>query len=146
MDEPEDSTELCSAPSEVTRSVSANDDLVPMKSSKAYEAAYKKFIKWCEKEEVQDFHENALLAYFSELSHKFKWKSSTLWSQYSMVRSMLSIKHDIDISKYKKLRLFLKKQNETFSPKESRILTKEQFDKFLCDAPDEIYLGMKVCI
>lgn len=71
-------------------------------------------------------------------------KPSTLWSQYSMLRSTLDIKKGIDMSKYSKLRAFLKRQNEGYLPKKSRVFTKEQVDNFLNNAPDNLYLMQKV--
>ncbi|KAJ8976803.1 hypothetical protein NQ317_018462 [Molorchus minor] len=55
---------------------------------------------------VQVYSENVLLAYFSENAKNYK--SSTLWAQYSMVKSCLIIYDNIDISKFPKLRIFEK--------------------------------------
>ncbi|XP_031355976.1 uncharacterized protein LOC116180226 isoform X2 [Photinus pyralis] len=73
-------------------------------------------------------------------------KSSTMWSQYSMIKALLNLKHGLDISKYMKLRAYLKKQNEGYTPKKSKVFTKEQFEDFLNNAPDEQYLGIKVVL
>ncbi|KAK9730340.1 hypothetical protein QE152_g15247 [Popillia japonica] len=76
-------------------------------------------------------------------------KPSTLWSQYSMLRSTLDIKKGIDMSKYSKLRdsklrAFLKRQSEGYLPKKSRVFTKEQVDNFLNNALDYSCLMQKV--
>lgn len=134
----------CTPPEVAKLAEQAVSNLMPTKSSTIYENVYEKFIKWCGERNINSFSENILLAYFSELDTKMKMKSSTLWSYYSMIRTTLNIKHGIDISKYLKLRAFLKKKNEGYCPKKSRVFTKEQFDRFLSDAPDEKYLGAKV--
>jgi hypothetical protein len=85
-----------------------------------------------------------MLAYFFYLKTEIKMKSSSLWSTYSMVRSLMNINHGIDISRFLKLRAFLKKQNECYTPKKSRVFTKKEFDKFLSDSSDQQYLGLKV--
>ncbi|KAB0800183.1 hypothetical protein PPYR_05923 [Photinus pyralis] len=43
-------------------------------------------------------NENILLAYFSELSKQ--GKPSCLWTYYSMLRYMLRVRENLDISRY----------------------------------------------
>ncbi|KAJ8982961.1 hypothetical protein NQ317_005279 [Molorchus minor] len=73
--------------------------------------------------------ENVLLAYFSENAKNYK--SSTLWAQYSMVKSCLIIYDNIDISKFPKLFF-------------AKILTKSEIDRFLSSADDKEFLMIKV--
>uniref|UniRef100_A0A6P7GT43 Uncharacterized protein LOC114346084 n=1 Tax=Diabrotica virgifera virgifera TaxID=50390 RepID=A0A6P7GT43_DIAVI len=63
-----------------------------------------------------------------------------------MLKSVINIRVDIDISKFPKLLAFLKRRNEGFKPKKSRILTSEQVDQFLREAPDDKYLMLKVAL
>ncbi|KAJ8972830.1 hypothetical protein NQ317_008863 [Molorchus minor] len=63
----------------------AISNLLPTKSRSLYDIAYNRFKKWCAEENVQVYSENVLLAYFSENAKNYK--SSTLWAQYSMVKS-----------------------------------------------------------
>ena len=86
--------------------------------------------------------ENVLLAYFDEMS-KTK-KSSTLWASYSMLRACLNIYKDLDITKFMRLRGFLKRQSEGYQPKKSKILEASQIDRFLNEANDLSYLATKV--
>ncbi len=120
------------------------NNLLPSKSSAKYEASYRKFKSWCSSKKVGNVSENVLLAYFSDLVNIKKIKSSTLWSEYSMLKALISLKEGDDISKFLKLRSFLKKQGEGYVPKKSKVLIKEQFDTFLNSAPDEKYLATKV--
>lgn len=123
----------------------ATEDLVPSKSRKVYETVFEDFEKWSkEKGATDNFSEKVLLAYFFEKSTNNK--ASTLWAKYSMLRTMLKLKKNIDISKYSKLLAFIKRKNENYKPKKSKILTMEQVDEFLMKAPDEKYLMMKVRI
>jgi len=55
--------------------------------------------------------EEVFLAYFNHLSKR----SSTLWSKYSIIKLVLKVKHNIDISKFYKLTAFFKK--DEFRPK-----------------------------
>lgn len=117
-------------------------NLLPSKSRKIYEKAYDDFAKWClGKGVLQHYSENVLLAYFSENSKRLK--SSTLWSQYSMLKATISVKNNTDISKYPRLIAFLKRQAEGYKPKKSKILAREQIDEFLTTAPDETHLLAK---
>lgn len=63
-----------------------------------------------------------------------------------MLKSTLQIYEGSDISKYKQLIAFLKKQNEGYEPKKSKVLSIEQIMKFLNDASNESYLFMKVAL
>ena len=74
--------------------------------------------------EVKNILENVLIAYMKKLSQQIK--PSTLWTTYSMLRTMLNNKHNIDILTYCKLRSFLKLQSSGYKSKKSKILTSEQ--------------------
>jgi hypothetical protein len=39
---------------------------------------------------------------------------------------------------------FIQSLPECYTPKKSRVFTKKEFDKFLSDASDQQYLGLKV--
>jgi hypothetical protein len=87
------------------------------------------------------YTEDVCLAYFFEKSN---YKSSSLWSFYSMLRSTLLVRNGIDISKYLKLQAYLKRQCDTYKPKKSKVLSKSEIDKFITEAPDDTYLMIKV--
>ncbi|KAJ8975782.1 hypothetical protein NQ317_015338 [Molorchus minor] len=77
--------------------------------------AYNRFKKWCAEKNVQVYSENVLLAYFSENAKNYK--SSTLWAQYSMVKSCLIIYDNINISKFPKLIAFFKRTGDGYQAK-----------------------------
>ncbi|KAJ8966414.1 hypothetical protein NQ317_004355 [Molorchus minor] len=93
----------------------AISNLLPTKSRSLYDIAYNRFKKWCAEKNVQVYSENVLLAYFSENAKNYK--SSTLWAQYSMVKSCLIIYDNIDISKFPKLIAFLKRTGDGYQAK-----------------------------
>jgi hypothetical protein len=63
---------------------------------------------WCNKKNVKTVSENVVLAYLLE---KLKiLKRLSLWSTYSMLKLMLNIGDGIDVTKFLKLVLFLKKR------------------------------------
>lgn len=125
---------------EAAKNVTLN--LLPNKSKAKYEYAYKRFMDYCQEKKTTSRSENVVIAYFSDLSTKLK--ASTLWSNYSMLRATLSTKEDIDISKYSKLRAFLKRQGDNYKPKKSKVLSNKQIETFITQAPDHIYLMNKV--
>lgn len=115
---------------------------VPTRSSCVYEASFRRFTTWCSEKEVSEYSEDVLLTYFLNMAKSMR--SSSLWSHYSMIKSLLKIRHNVDISKYLKLRTFLKNQSVGYSPEKTKVFTKEEFDKFFIEAPDEKYLAIKV--
>ena len=94
-------------------------------------------LEWCKEKAVQIYSEDVLMVYFTKLVKKVKL--SSLCSQYSMLRSTLEIENGVNISKYSKLRTFLKRQNEGYTPKKAPVFTKEQVDRFLYRAPDNCF-------
>lgn len=117
-------------------------NLLPKKSRQKYEKVYKDFLNWRCAKNTSSFSENVLLAYFSELSNKFK--CSSLWSIYSMLRSTINLHNGVKIEEYSKLRTFLKRKTEGHIAKKSKTFSSEQINIFINDAPDEIYLAIKV--
>ncbi|XP_031350882.1 uncharacterized protein LOC116176442 [Photinus pyralis] len=62
-----------------------------------------------------------------------------------MLRTILSIRHNVNISNYEKLRAYLKRQNVGYKPKKSNVLSETEIEKFLNEAPIE-YLPQKVAL
>lgn len=62
-----------------------------------------------------------------------------------MLKSMLLINNNIDISKFAKLVQYLKRQNDNYIAKKSKTLSQEDVKKFLSEA-DETYLLIKVAL
>lgn len=121
----------------------ATFELLPKKSVQQYDIAYSNFLSWCRMKNVEGkFSEPVFLAYLEEKSKV--WKSSTLWSKFSMIKSSVLVKNGVDVSKYFKVIAFLKRKNEGYSPKKSKTLTFEQVQRFINEAPDEKYLMVKV--
>lgn len=132
----------CTPPELKEIAENALDDLLPPKSRGNYEKQYLKFQEWCKEKELHAISENVLIAYF-QMQH-FKYKPSTLWTIYSMLRSCLSIYKDIDISQYKKLQALLKRLSQGYEPKKSKIFEEIDINKFIQEADDKIYLAKKV--
>ncbi|XP_023310156.1 uncharacterized protein LOC108906291 [Anoplophora glabripennis] len=109
-----------------------------------YENAYRQFKEWCETNKARKASENVLLAYFAERSKKVK--PSTLWAVYSMLKSTLNVKENVDIKKFTKLVPYLKKLSVGHNPKKSKVLTREEVNQFIREADDEIYLMAKVVL
>ncbi|KAJ8984394.1 hypothetical protein NQ317_003977 [Molorchus minor] len=86
-----------SIPQEIEEAVTrATLDLLPTKSKKQYELAYKRFVEWCDRNNVAGkYSENVMLAYFDQNSKI--WKSSTLWAHFSMIKGMLNVENNQDI-------------------------------------------------
>ncbi|KAK4882876.1 hypothetical protein RN001_006195 [Aquatica leii] len=66
-----------------------------------------------------------------------------MWSNYSMLKTCLNINKNIDISKFLKVTVFLKRISKNYVPKKSKVLEFKHIEKFLVEANDDRYLAMK---
>lgn len=141
MDKDED---LSSTPPEIEKAVkiACVGGLLPAKSMRLYEVVYGRFKEWCLTKKVRSTTESVLLAYFSERSAQIK--PTSLWSEYSMIKACILLKEDLQIKKFDKLTAFLKRQSIDYKPKKSNILSRDQINTFLKEAPNLKYLMMKV--
>ncbi|XP_031331917.1 uncharacterized protein LOC116162438 [Photinus pyralis] len=140
-----ESASFSEEPFEITEAANATvTNLLPARSKKLYEAAYHSFKDWCLQKSVKTFSENVMLVYFSEKAKNYK--CSTVWAQYSMVRSCMLIYDNIDISKFRKLVSFLKRNSDGYAPKKSKILNREEVKTFLSEADDDAHLMRKVVL
>ncbi|KAJ8974140.1 hypothetical protein NQ317_007315, partial [Molorchus minor] len=91
-------------------------DLLPTKSKKQYELAYKRFVEWCDRNNVAGkYSENVMLTYFEQNSKI--WKNSTLWAHFSIAKQKDIVQKNF---------------------------TRQNIDKFIAEAPDDKYLMFKV--
>lgn len=135
---------MCTPPELRGAAETVSSDLLPSKSKKVYESAYTSFVNWRKKYKTKSASESVLMAYFKELSQKYK--ASTLWSIYSMLKSTISVKEKTDIGAYPILTAFLKRRSTGFVSKKSNVFSAEEVDKFLTEAPDDEYFATKVNI
>ncbi|KAJ8914381.1 hypothetical protein NQ315_017471 [Exocentrus adspersus] len=105
----------------------ANMSLLPAKSQGRYEKKYAQFMNWCTEKSVKSLKEEIFLAYFFQLNKVCK--PNTLWSRYSMLKSVTKMKNNIDIR---------------FKPKKSKVFNKQEIAKFLHKAPNDVYLMIKI--
>ncbi|KAF2878948.1 hypothetical protein ILUMI_27221 [Ignelater luminosus] len=145
MDASSDSGMECIPPIVVEGSQNNSLNLLPEKTRQRYEVSYNQFMNWREAKDIKSsFSEDVLMTYFRELSEKIK--PSSLWAQYSMLRSTLSIYNYVDITQYLKLRALLRRKSDGYKPQKSKILTSQEVNQFLDDAPDDKYLFTKVAL
>ncbi|KAJ8911599.1 hypothetical protein NQ315_003981 [Exocentrus adspersus] len=99
-------------------------NLLPLKSREKYEKEYQLFKCWMETRQIRKICEEV---------------PSTLWSKYSMLRSTLQSKDNIDI-KFLKLVAFLKRKSAGYKAKKANTFSRGDINKFIAEAPDETYL------
>ncbi|XP_063544513.1 uncharacterized protein LOC134752749 isoform X5 [Cydia strobilella] len=125
----------------------SSDELpsLPTKSKEKYNITYENFISWRKQKNITSFGEDVLLLYFEEMSAKYK--PTSLWAYYSMLKSGLKRSHNVNIKEYYQLRAFLKKLSEGYGKKgKVKVLTFENVEKFIDEAPDDKYLATKVAL
>jgi hypothetical protein len=142
VDSDSESDEMSNAPPDIADEKNLN--LLPKKSGDLYKKQYSVFIQWCNEKKITEYNENVLLAFFSQKAEKYK--SSTLWSTFSMLKATLIAKNNINIGSYPKLMAYLKRQNVGYKAKKSNVFTKSEINTFLLQAPDDTYLMCKVSI
>lgn len=118
--------------------------LIPEKSQKKYEKQYKNFKKWQNENNINEVSETIMLAYFSDISKRVK--HSSIWSYYSMLKSMLALKDNVDISKYSTLLTLIKTLTKDYKPKKSKALEPGAIIDFLKDAKPDMLLVKVVAI
>ncbi|RZC32377.1 hypothetical protein BDFB_004170 [Asbolus verrucosus] len=69
--------------------------------------------------------------------------SAGLWSKYSMLKTTLPVKSNVDIT-HSKLKTFMKKQPVVYKPKKVQVFSRHEVTKFISEAPDEKFLMIKV--
>ncbi|KAK4881350.1 hypothetical protein RN001_004669 [Aquatica leii] len=131
----------CTPPDVKELANKALDNLMPTKSRAKYQKEYKSFTTWCDQNNVNSITENVVLAYFQNMTHLKK--SLTMWSNYSMLKTCLNINKNIDISKFLKVTVFLKRISKNYVPKKSKVLEFKHIEKFFVEANDDCYLAMK---
>lgn len=126
------------------QAIAATLDLLPAKSRKLYEKEYDLFMHWCKQKTVSNISESVLLTYLSEKAKTFK--CSSLWSKFSMLKAVLNVKNNVDVSNYQKVKAFLKRQSTGYRAKKSKVFDRAHVERFLLEAPDEKFLMLKVVL
>ncbi|CAG5109262.1 Protein of unknown function [Cotesia congregata] len=89
-------------------------------------------------------NEDVLLVYFKDL---FKTLApSTIWSRWSMLRTMISINQSIEIRNYSRLKTLIKNNAKSHRQKKSKVFSWNEIKKFIDEAPDNGYLIEKVVV
>ncbi|KAJ8914177.1 hypothetical protein NQ315_015950 [Exocentrus adspersus] len=142
-----DNVESFSIPAEIKQEAQeATLRLLPAKSKRLYEKEMVEFDNWRKKRGLGEgaITEEVLLAYFFNVEKHFA--ASSMWTKYSMLKSMLKVHKGIDISKYGKLTSYLKVGSRKYKTKKAKILERNQIEEFLKKAPDVEYLQVKVAL
>ena len=84
-----------------------------------------------------------LMPYFGYMNAEFK--PSSLWAIYSMLRSTIGVKHNINIANYRKLLAFLKRQSSGHKSEKSKTRTAAEVNKFIKETPNLVHLFTKAC-
>ncbi|XP_048001904.1 uncharacterized protein LOC125238594 isoform X2 [Leguminivora glycinivorella] len=121
-----------------------SNDILPEKSKGRYMTTYENFITWQKEKNITSFNEKVLLLYFEEISSKYK--PTSLWAIYSMLKSGLKRSHRVNIEEYYQLGAYLKKLSKGYVSKKMKVLSIQNVEKFINEAPDDRYLAIKVAL
>ncbi|KAJ8672027.1 hypothetical protein QAD02_003286 [Eretmocerus hayati] len=92
-------------------------------------------------QEILDAYDEALHGTLPAKSQVF-----TLWSKYSMIKEMLLVKKNVDISNYSNLVGWIKNKNVGYIRKQAKVFTPTHIRTFLSNASDQAYLHLKVAV
>lgn len=70
--------------------------------------------------------------------------ASSLWCTYSKLKTILRVREKVDVSSFTNVVSFLKKMSVRHVPRKSNVLSRSQIDEFLLNAPDDVFLLIKV--
>ncbi|KAJ6639274.1 hypothetical protein Bhyg_12017 [Pseudolycoriella hygida] len=98
--------------------------IIPTKSKELYESAYNSFIDWCKLKNTDSVVEKVLTAYFNEKSKGINGAKG--------------------LSAYVSLLAFIKRKNIGHKPKQSDILNRANFEKFIVEVDEQNNLLLKV--
>ncbi|XP_063391498.1 uncharacterized protein LOC134677015 isoform X3 [Cydia fagiglandana] len=119
-------------------------DIYPVKSKDRYIYAYENFLTWRKDKNTDLLNEDIILSYFEEMSAKYK--PSTLWAMYSMLKCGLKRNHNICMENYRRVVALLRNLNKGYVCKKLKALSIENVEKFIDEAPDDKYLATKVAL
>lgn len=115
---------------------------LPEKSKERYLQKYEEFDAWKIRNNAIGISEKLLMAYFYTMSKN--QKPTTLWATYSMMKSTIKLKHNVDISTYHQLCAFLKTNASGYRPEKANVFTESEIEQFLDQANDYDWLDVKV--
>lgn len=140
-DEDEEANDVVSISENRLESVEQTRNTLPEVSRERYQNSYDNFMRWQQTNKITSFSEDTFLTYFTELSTSLK--PTSLWSQYSMIKSTIKLYNNVDIGEYRKVVSFLKAKNEGYVSERAKMFTAEEIRRFLTEAPDIQYLSHK---
>jgi integrase len=114
---------------------------LPAASREQYVRTYEKFQAWRVGKRLEGpSNEKELFAFLHHKLETNKWVSpGTLWSRFSMLRSMIHAKEGLDIKTTNinsTIQTWLKRVGTTYKTKQAFIFTKEQVRRFIKEAPE----------
>lgn len=136
-------------------------DVLNSKSRDTYLRAYGSFISWKEEENIDKecFSEEVMLQYFNYIKRRYtslsqfpilrihciaaKYKPTSLWAEYTKVRTLILKNHDVDIS-YPELKAFLRRTSSGYVPQKCSVFQSDEIRRFLSEADDNEFLFFKV--
>lgn len=118
--------------------------IIPFKSGGKYMQCYKHFTNWQEQNNIRTFDEDALLAYFNDLSKTSS--ANALWNRWFMISSVFDLQHGIDTNTYHKVKKLIIDKALNYNNTNTKALTLSGILKFIDKAQDFQYLAVKVSI
>ncbi|KAJ3662029.1 hypothetical protein Zmor_006397 [Zophobas morio] len=120
------------------------ENLLPEKSRDVYKKVCQKFLRWKEQQGIGEITEMVILNYLQDQSKNAA--PSSMWNYCSMIKACLIAFENIDIGRFPKVKALLKQKSRGYRSKKSKVLDREEVLRFVIEAPDEVYLLVKMIL
>lgn len=120
-------------------------ETLPKLSREKYTRVYNNFKEWQKKYGTESVSNELILAYFHTLATKKKYKPTSLWAYYSMLKATLRSYENVHIEKYKQVSAFLSARSSGYKAKKARVCSEDNIKTFIYQADEVSWLDVKVC-
>lgn len=118
-------------------------ETLPQKSRPKYMRMYENFKTWQTSHGVTKISSNLVLAFFRSLELK-KYKPTSLWAFYSMLKATIRAHENIDIGTFPAVSAFLKTKSNGYKPVKAEVFTEAGIKEFIDTSDDSSWLDVKV--
>lgn len=111
-------------------------DAKHLKTQNKYDKSWQNFLEYHDNEtDIRNFNEETFLQYFDFLIREKGFAYSTLWSIFSMLNSESQRRCGPKLNDFPRLVSLIKSKEKNYAPKQGSVLTTENLENFLQDAP-----------
>lgn len=120
-------------------------ETLPKVSREKYTRVYNNFKQWQKKLGTESVSHETILAYFHMLATKKKYKPTSLWAYFSMLKATMRTYENVLIDKYKQVSAYLSTRSAGYKKKKAKVFSEDNIKTFIDQADEFSWLDVKVC-